>query len=1366
DGDLPLHLLVRSRSATQVTVELLLRPIINNPTICAYPGSLGVNLPLHIAAEYHCKYNILEGLLSSYNEAARVQRQLLQSDTKSEGRQKKDAQYALEIFEEGRGSDDMSLDMGSKMGAKSSSDPRGSNQLALGEADFNLRSDLIFVHNPNVPKSVRPYLTTYYKDEKERIGRLATVIKREAIQCSKKLNRGECRKLTEMAQLAWCWMCSNDHYAEVISDIVLALPIEAVRFLALAENPKSEPVPNTPIKDCSMPRCALIIKSRLSFLGRYVLVRDSPPLHKSETCVILRAKDIGAMESYLSIQTLLSDSDPDIDDYSHGCGSVYAITGNTIEVDRFTHFARKIGLSQSEAIAEIEEILLDSSASGDKPNLKQSGVKKSVFSDFCKLHSIDNSGCRSVVIKFMKSKQSFELEKQCRDILRESGKSHHVVPIINQFSFEGDSKGDSNDFTRDMFGDGPPLMNLSRLKFGIVMPCANGDLRDIFYREGISSSNLRENASQVGETLQALHEQGISHMNLQLKNVLRFGKQMVLSDFGSALFLKSIEGLNAIGGSSTKICPSILPPEMIAKLDLSNRDSFDELMRYWKYVHSDANYLRALTPHERQAISQFVESRESKTSKINEQTDGQNWKNNISALLETIKFEDLPSVLSKCKSFKHFCDVWERMGQNYNLWETIIRPRVDEQKQCVYMLKSFENRHDFPPRDISGLPYKLVAPSEKVDVWIFGIFIYELCSGGNPFHTGYQGELRGVKAYSRLYEWDRTAAEKSIREHVQDPLAQDLLSQILVPAEERLPSISAVLEHPFFSPKSVEAERYLEKHEEMQLVRDNTVTVRKVTKAVSHMLEESMEKYCKLAFATDQVAFPTCLVVLPYGLKIDESINRPVAAATPKLISCAVRLGKCLLEINKATARLSFWLMMSGKMKGGDADNFKYQMQEWLKRARFESCSSIAMEIVNGLGCGTNYTMICEEVLAYDGNISKAKAYMRDPIRAARRAIKQNSDEICELFLSHSYLYLVDEATLFPICSPKRSQGASYPIQLDPNPKLIANVLLPFMNIVVMKALAKNKYEGLANLLGLQPHVGIPESWRSSEPGLLHSVENSASIEDFVILQKILREDDLNAFLDDTSTSGKTNMSQSFHSGISSAYDSASLLSLSGLGLANIDLSPGDPTIAAVPMTQLELLFRERDPDREFGKLRRVTAGSPGKSLGMWTNTETIRQMKSMVEIAELEEQLGELKLNLDKTKESAAQYTSLMSKRNSLKKNMPNNIISLLGGSTFSFDEPPQVVQDNSQTEDDDKYSRSHINEQQPQDEREPAPKQHPPEIDNHMEISTHRMPPAPPRVNIDPIPKTEPAEPNEAGAKKKMRKSKRRFRPWFTAC
>jgi hypothetical protein len=302
---------------------------------------------------------------------------------------------------------------------------------------------------------------------------------------------------------------------------------------------------------------------------------------------------------------------------------------------------------------------------------------------------------------------------------------------------------------------------------------------------------------------------GITHNNLQLKKVLRYGQQMLLSDFGSAIFLKSIDGPNAIGGSSTKICPSILPPEMIAKFVSPNIESYSLFMKYWSHVHTDANHLRALAPHERDSISQYVCSSESSATQ-NNGTNSQNWKSNISSLLESIRFEDLPPFLAKCNTFSQFRQVWERMCENFDIWENILRPRHSDD-QCVYMLKSFEDRIGSPPRDVSSLPYKLVPPSEKVDVWIFGIFIYELCSGGNPFHSGYRGDLRGADVYSRLYEWNRSAAEKSVREHVQDPLAQDLLCQMLLPANERLPTISAVLKHPFFFPKSQEAERFLEK---------------------------------------------------------------------------------------------------------------------------------------------------------------------------------------------------------------------------------------------------------------------------------------------------------------------------------------------------------------------------------------------------------------------------------------------------------------------------------------------------------------------------------------------------------------------------
>ncbi|KAL3823545.1 LOW QUALITY PROTEIN: hypothetical protein ACHAXA_002886 [Cyclostephanos tholiformis] len=1336
DGDLPLHLLVRSGNATQVTVELLLRPIMSNPTICSYPGSLGINLPLHIASEYRCNYSIFKDLLNSYSEGAKVKRQLVQPTIQGEGKQgKKDARFALQIFEEGRGSE-----MKSGVGAQS----------AHGGSDFNLRSDLIFIHNPHVPKSTLPYLTTYFSEEKDRIERLAAVIKREASNCSQKLNDGEIIKLTKMAQLAWCWMCTNDHYTEVIKNIVRTLSVGAVRFLASTENPNSEPIPNTPIKECSTPRCSLILKSRLAFLGRYILEdRESSIIHKSESCVILRAKDIGAMDSFLFIQSLLDTPEPDIDDYSHGCGSVYGITGGTVEFDKFLHFARKIGLNKSEAIADVKKLLLDSSGSEDTPNLIEIGVKKSLFNEFCGLHSIDAKGCRKVVIKFMKSKQSFEMEKQCRDILVDGGKLSHFIPILNHFSFEGSDKGNSNDFVSGIFEVEPPLLDLSALRFGIVMPLANGDLRDILYREGINSSSLRNILYNVGESLQALHEQGITHGNLQLKKVLRYGQQMVLSDFGGAAFLKFIDGLNAIGGSSTKICPSILPPELIAHIKLSNKESFDRFMKYWSHVHVDAKYLRALTPEERESISHFVESCEISSDNQRSRSDLKSWKSSISSLLALITFEDLPPFLSKCNTLEQFCIVWTRMCENFNIWEYALRPHYSDD-HCVYMVKSFENRIGSPPRDVSSLPYTLVSPSEKIDVWNFGIFMFELLSGGNPFHSGYRGDLRGHETYSRLYRWKRSDAERSVREHVHDPLAQDLLCKILLPADERLATISAVLKHPFFSPKSQEAERFLEKHEEMQLLRDNTITVRKVHTVLSRMIDDSMEKYCKIAFATDQIVFPCCLIALPYTLSVNESSNRPLILSDPKLISLAVQLGKCFLEINRATARMSFWLRMGAKMRGQDGNDFKSQMQEWLVRAKSEPCATIAREIVHSLDCGTNYEMICYEVLACDSSISKAKSYMRDPIRAARNEIKKHSQDLSVLYQSIIYLYLVDEVTMLPSCALRRGKDDLYPIRLDPNSKQIENVFIPFMNIVVMKALGSKGFTGLATLLGLPPNFGIHESWRSSEPGLMHNMNNSASIEEFVSLQRIVRNCD-HVLHGDASSN---------QSGASASNDSAgnlSQLKRASFSIDDMDLSLGDSSIAGIPMELLELLFREHDPEREFNKMRRVTSAGQIKNRGLWTSLESIRQMQSIVEIAELGGHLSEWQLTLDRAKTTPSEYAQFSSRIRTMEKDTSSQNIA---GEAFN----PADVYDISPVKRKDEASahpKAYVHEAWPKNECKrdhlsmQDPLAHPPHLKERVEISSHTLPH-----------QTTPINPEDVTSGKKMRKSKRRFRPWFTAC
>jgi hypothetical protein len=75
-----------------------------------------------------------------------------------------------------------------------------------------------------------------------------------------------------------------------------------------------------------------------------------------------------------------------------------------------------------------------------------------------------------------------------------------------------------------------------------------------------------------------------------------------------------------------------------------------------------------------------------------------------------------------------------------------------------------------------------VEPSTSIDVWGFGILLFALCAGGSLFHLGFDGDLCSTLDFAELYDWNRHKAERAMRDKIEDPLAQDLLMQILVPA--------------------------------------------------------------------------------------------------------------------------------------------------------------------------------------------------------------------------------------------------------------------------------------------------------------------------------------------------------------------------------------------------------------------------------------------------------------------------------------------------------------------------------------------------------------------------------------------------------
>ena len=524
DGDIPVHLLVRSGKATSSSIELLLRPIMDSETICSLGGSDGVNLSLHIASEYNCSYEVLERLLLAYGAAASIPMQKGDSD---------DELYALDIFERNRiikyqTSPGRSTSSHRTLGAESM---RGFSEDAacydMKEADFNLRSDLIFVHYPVTP--------VLHRKDKNRIKRLRNLIRREALECSERRNVDSSGRMSIMAKLAWCFLCTfengehpGDHYAADVGIILKSLKIPAVKLLASITNPFSSP-PHLLLSDCATTKCKHLITSRLLFVGRYVFSEDSV-MHKSDDSFVVRVKDHGAIDAYHKIvSTLKKEKLSDIDDLeSVDDGSIVHTLSNDEDEDiasRFLCFAAKLGLDGDIARQELSR-LAATSQDGIKDNDACSGkLTLIVFHSFCSMYGIHHDGIRSVVIKFMKHRTQFLREKVTRARLNVSRSVSFVLPVLEDYDVDraenddnesADETVDRNSWTLPNRKDNVFALDLqemnslghdfSSFKYALVLPQGEKDLRDLLMHEEIGLWEIRELTHKIGIALRELHE--------------------------------------------------------------------------------------------------------------------------------------------------------------------------------------------------------------------------------------------------------------------------------------------------------------------------------------------------------------------------------------------------------------------------------------------------------------------------------------------------------------------------------------------------------------------------------------------------------------------------------------------------------------------------------------------------------------------------------------------------------------------------------------------------------------------------------------------------------------------------------------------
>ena len=739
------------------------------------------------------------------------------------------------------------------------------------------------------------------------------------------------------------------------------------------------------------------------------------------------------------------------------------------------------------------------------------------------------------------------------------------------------------------------------------------------------------------------------HGDLKPGNAVRFGDRIALVDLDSSCFIgthrKDHVEVDYLGGCHHKFSTGVLPPEMIFKIDLESEPHLlEDYQDYYRDIVDDARDLSRLNPDDVETISNCIKglleradaaknmgsASTSLRSNMGQPLAGLkdpsvNWKDAISDALVSIDFQNLPETLSSCDTLVDFSTCWERLNSSAALWEKFC-PRLSLDGRYAYVLKTYDER---PSRgtnvgaDDSNLPYDLVPASASADIWALGLLLYSLCSGGNLFHVGHGGDLRSFSAYAAdLHGWTKESADSIVRSNVDDPLAQDLLIKLVVPEQHRYKTMEAVLCHPFFGDHTtLEAQQILERHEEQQLLAEETLFFPQMITASRRCLILGVEKQNRIIFEEERLVVPTGIVVLPYELHVSSdasgdwppelrgtNANAPsIKEGDDKSLEMAAFIGLNLLEINLATARLAFWLTMRKNLAKNSGSEFKHRLKGWLKRARSEPCIDVAEDILSTIGLGPEFLGVCKEVLEKGDATSHARAYIKNPMGAAKEAIDRSSTALLECY-SSQYVHLLDEysgspTVFFPSTADYEDPDltTTYPIAVDPSANLFQPLLLQFMIVTSMSSLARNKLQGLARMLGMPPSSAIPDDWLRYQGFLVHRASvKSATIAEFGVLQDCMRKKEhraitrkLNAARDDGGSTGGIS-----HPTISttSSFDTGNNNDQKGL-----------------LMLQLETFFREYDPSRTFSGLRRVSDGREYNGFAMWVSDGAVEILESQI---------------------------------------------------------------------------------------------------------------------------------------------------------
>jgi ankyrin repeat protein len=711
-----------------------------------------------------------------------------------------------------------------------------------------------------------------------------------------------------------------------------------------------------------------------------------------------------------------------------------SMDGNTVMVRATEYCVSTVESTEEEDPGDAEAAIWESGVAPSAP------VTKSEF----------HVSKRTVCIKFMRSKQAYESDVGCRramgvPIEDEPCSSNHIIPLINYFNSNNEDRAADRRYRQDIqddrfqrlqLGDGSSdrvddYIFLPEYPYAVVMPYSDdGDLSDHLVRHGaLDMDKIREVGLQVGQSLLFMHDKGLVHGNVSLRNVAGVpvseesnsdsARYWALSDLtcasrqtGNTSFMAPIplEG-------SVQFSTSAFPPEMFVKLTSGELKMYND---YWAAVESK---------HQGSIDKCVIQPRlDSNTGDVHV----------LRCYLAETNGMTLPPLPYKLLPVQEASDVWSFGRFLFTLCSS-GHPLFSANMRSEQLLE-YHQVATWDREKRERMIYTYVEDPLAQDILLHLLSSHEE-----------RASLRMETILKHPFFTTRTIStgdtDAAVRRLVEQREADSVACK-----------------------RSFERAVLMRAEDEWLKSRSETILFWDLDLAMRMYLSPSAFIQRQYSAGHRTGTIPYSIIVLPYKLVRNKAGK--LTPSTKRSVEMAEKTGDRLLAISKACY-------------------FAQRVEEVIAQVEDSSHKWSLSELSDSMNLSSQDFGQLESELATLAS-EKVEIFRDNPLSISQSLVRERIKELQTLYSESgkAYLYLVDEYEGVPIIGS--TGDISYPIEVTKKvPEMVARAL-PFMHLCMLHARGiAGDVTGLVKLIFEAAYPHIPPSWDNTAKGLLNNLDES-----------------------------------------------------------------------------------------------------------------------------------------------------------------------------------------------------------------------------------------------------------------------------------